>query len=264
MITFQTVRTARFSFTLQELNLGAIRNLYDIPVAFLEKQRSTFLKYALKELQWHKGYEQNTLEDLTLQERLFIEACYLASTGDVADFPLANGHYSDFLQVEKQFKHKSIELGSIPNDDDVWHIQPLTGLMLESLEERVLGREKTERVDWILYAMAAQLFRKNEELPDPKGDFNAYGDWLDERVGKLSNLPETALIALIGLFFSGQEELAHFFSVNFDKHGVYVTSQNSIIMEGEEVAVLPARFRPSAKFSAVTQKLLGKFEEDYA
>lgn len=263
MITFQTVRTARFSFTLRELSIGQIRALYNIPPEFLEKQRSAFLKYALAEFQFNKGYEDLTLDDLTVQERLFIEATYLSSVSDNPDFSLANGKYTDFLLIEQQFKKPFVELGNIPSDDDIWFMRPLTGLMLESIEERALVAEKPDRLNFILYAMATQLYRKTEELPDIHTDFVKFGDWLDERVEKLKALPESAFIALLLMFFKGQEELTHLFAINFDDSGVSITSTAKTMNEqGEEVAVLPARFRSSAKFTVITQRLFGKYRED--
>lgn len=263
MVTFQTVRTARFSFTLRELSIGQIRALYNIPPEFLEKQRSAFLKYALAEFQFNKGYEGLTLDDLTVQERLFIEATYLSSVSDDPDFSLANGKYTDFLLVEKQFKKPFVELGNIPDDDDVWFMRPLTGLMLESVEERALAAEKPDRLNFILYAMAAQLYRKTEELPDIHADFVKFGDWLDERVEKLNALPESAFVALLLMFFKGQDNLMHLFSINFDEAGVSIVSTaKTVNEEGEEVAVLPARFRPSAKFTIIAQRLFGKSREN--
>lgn len=263
MLNFQQVRTARFTFTLAELTLGQIRALYDIHPHYLEKQRSHFIKAVLKEFHWHKGYEQNSLEDLTAQERLFIEGCYLSSVSDNPNFAISNGHYVDYLLVEKQFKQPNLKLGSIPNDEDIWFIQPLTGAMLEIIEERILAKQNYERLDWILYAMAAQLSRENETVPEIKADPLAYGDWLDERVERLMLLPESAVIHLIGLFFSGQEQLTHLFAINFDEGGVHITSsQTTTNEEGEEAPVLPARFRPYTKISVITQKLLGKFNED--
>lgn len=263
MLHFQTVRTARFSFKLQELSLGNIKALYDIHPRYLERARSAFLRYALAEFQWNKGFEQYTLDDLTAQERLFIEACYLSSVSDEADFRIANGRYTDYLQVEKQYRHAQIELGRIPDDEDDWFMQPLTGLMLESIEERVFAKAQVERIDVVVYAMAAQLFRKGEELPDIKADFVKFGDWLDERVEKFYALPESAFIALISMFFSGQEQLTHLFAINFDEDGIHITANKAAQdKQGGMEALLPCRFRFAAKFTAITQKLFGKSEQD--
>lgn len=260
MIAFQPINTARFSFLLQELTLGAIRYIYELNPDYLEKQRSAFLKACLKELKWHKGYESNTIEDLTVQERLFIEASYLAMVSEKPDFEIANGVYTDYVDVTKQFSPKflEVELGNLPDDEDVWFIKPLTGKELELIEERVLVKDNPERIDWILHAMAVQLFRKNETIPDIKADPIAYGDWVDERVAKLNNMPESAVIDLIIKFFEGQRKLTHFFKINFDDEGIHILPSDEAEQKEREVALLPARFRPSAKIYAVTQELLGQ------
>lgn len=259
---FQLIRTARFSFTLQELSLADTRHLLNISPDFAETFRSEFLKRAVKELTWHKGYETHTLEDLTLQERLFIEASYLSQVAENPDFELGNGVYSDFLQVEKQYRHKQLEVGKIEGDDDIWFIRPATGLMLEAIEERVFALTQPSRVEWLSYAMAAQLFRENEECPDPKADFMAYGDWLDKRAETVMSLPETAFLNLIQLYFRGMEQLTHFFAVSLDDQGFHlIPTHSQKTIEGEEIALFPARFHPLAKISPATQQLCGKFDE---
>lgn len=265
MLYFQPIRTSRFTFTLQELSIADIRLLLNISPNQIEKARGIFLKSAMKEIQWHQGYENNTLSDLTLQERLFIEASYIAVASEQGDFDIGNGTYLDFLIIEKQYKqeYQKIKLGSIKEDEDIWFIQPMTALMLETIEERVLNQENVERIDWILYAMAAQLFREKEKQPDLKQDITSYGDWLDERVKTLSQLPESAFVDLLGLYFSGLEQGCHLFKTNFDAKGVLLMPRNPTrIDKGEEVELLPARFRASSLVSFYTQNLLGKFKQD--
>lgn len=263
MLYFQSVRTARFTFTLQELTFEAVRHLLNIPPQRAEKSRSAFIRYAVKELQWHKGYENLTFDDLTIQERLFIEATYLSEVSDQNNFSLGNGNYTDYLLYQQQYHHSSFELGSIPNDDDVWSIKPLTSLESEIIEERVLSLDEYERIDWILFAMAVQLYRKGEETPELKSDPLAYGDWLEERVMRLSRLPESAMLHLIQMYFSGLSQLAHLFDVNMDGYGFIVLPVNKTKLneEGEEIALFPARFRPTSKLSPLSQELFGKHHE---
>ena len=159
MLHFLPVRTARFTFELQELTLGQIRSLYNIPPQFIEKQRTFFLKSALKELKWNKGYENNTIDDLTIQERLFIEAQYLSATSQEPDFELGNANYSSYLLFDTQFSKDNIELGLIEPDtdkSDVWFMRNLSGLQIELIEQRIFTSENPQRIDWILYAMACK------------------------------------------------------------------------------------------------------------
>lgn len=262
MLYFQTVRTARFSFTLQELSLADSRALLNIDPSYIEKARTEFLKRALKEFHWHSGNEHLTLEDLTIQERMFIESTYLSSVSDYPDFLVSNGKYTDYLIVEKQFNQPFYELGVTGRDPDKWHIRQMTGLMIEAVEQRVLARDASQRIDWILYAMAAQMYQ-NEPAFDPKVDFTAYGDWLDNRVEVLQSLPASEFVLLLDFFFEGLEKLEHLFKINFDSEGVQVISETTMVNEeGEEVEVLPARFHPFTKVDVITQKLLGKYHQD--
>ncbi|MGX2973738.1 hypothetical protein ACWIUH_01455 [Ursidibacter arcticus] len=263
MLHFQTVRTARFTFTLKELTNADSRTLLNIPPEYTEKLRSEFIKRALKELNWHKGWEDNTLDDLTVQERLMIESTYLATVSDTPDFLVGNGNYSDYIQFEKQYKHAEITLGNIPDDEDIWLMRPLTGLMCEAVENTLLAKEKVERFDWILWAMAAQLYRKQDELPDPKADYAQFNMWLEERAIRLSNLPASAFNALLTFYFQGLEQLEHLFKINFDEDGINVfpLTKHKQNEEGEEYVLIPARFHPYSKIDDFTKKLFGKFAE---
>ena len=260
MLYFQPVRTARFTFTLQELTIGNVQELLNIPPRLLESARSAFLRNAIKDITWHQGYEDCTLEHLTAQERLFIEASYLSSVSDEPDFSIGNAHYTDYLQVEKQYKLSAFEIGNIPNDEDVWFIQPLTGAMLETIEDRLFAQENVTRADWFFYAMAAQLFRKEEEIVSPYLNAVNYGDWLDERVDKLKHLPESAFSALLSMFiYQGMNGIDHLFNINFDEQGLLVMP-HSTHPKGVEVTALPARFRSTNAISAPAKQLFGKFE----
>lgn len=265
MLFFQPIRTSRFTVQLQELTNADSRALLNIPSNYIEQGRAEFLRRAIKSIQWHKGFEQNELSDLTVQERLMIEASYLSVVADHPDFALGNGQYSDYLQFDKNYKHAEQKVGLIPGDTadkDIWFIQPMTGLMLEVIEERLLAREEVARIDWLVMAMAAQLYRKQDELPDPKADVVQYGDWLEERAEQMTRLPVSAFNGLFGLFVQGGEMIAHLFDINFDEEGVLVfpKSEYKTNEEGEEYALIPARFHPHSKIDEITKRLLGKSE----
>lgn len=256
MIDFQLIRTARFAFRLQELTLADCRALLNIAPNLSEKARSEFLRRAIAEFHWAKGYENLALGDLTAQERLFIEACYLSQVSEMSDFELGNGRYTDFLQVEKQYAKSRVELGAIDGDEDNWALIPLTGLMLEAMEERLANLDKCERIDWILFAMAATLTRDKDKLPDINADFIAYGDALEARANAFAQLPSSAFVQLLTLFFQGMAQLTHFFTLNFDSDGVYLLPIEGKTVKGEEALVLPARFRANAVIDVITQNLL--------
>lgn len=267
MLFFQPIRTARFTVQLQELTNADSRALLNISPEYIEQGRTDFLRRAIKHIQWHKGYEQNTLDDLTVQERLMIEASYLSVVSDYPDFALGNGAYTDYLRFEKNYRHSEIELGLIPGDEkdeDIWFIKPLTGLEIEVIEERLLQKKELFRIDWITAAMAAQLYRKQEERPDPKADIVQYGDWLEERAEKMTLLPASAFNALFALFIQGSEQISHLFTVNFDDEGllVFPKVETKVNEKGEEYVLIPARFHPHSKIDEVTKRLFGKFGQD--
>lgn len=160
------------------------------------------------------------------------------------------------VQVQVQQKTENSKTQSTQKVEMSSSVDPIYQFLTQDVSERRIAHI-------VLYAMAAQLSRENETVPEIKADPLAYGDWLDERVERLMLLPESSVIHLIGLFFSGQEQLTHLFAINFDEGGVHITSsQTTTNEEGEEALVLPARFRPYTKISVITQKLLGKFNED--
>lgn len=267
MLYFQPTRTARFTFELQELNLKAIRTLLNIAPHLLEKQRNFFLKNAIKSIEWHKGYEQNTLNDLTIQERLFMEGMYIATLSENMDFELGNGHFSNFLDTTNQFKHQSVELGlsSTDTDDkDKWEMKPLTAIEMELMEERIFATaQPPERIDWILFSIAASMYQQEDKSFASKPNASdypvEYGDWLENRVKILTTeIPESELLELINLFFTGLDALSHLFKINFDDFGTTILP-HYLHEEGEGVNLLPARFPYSATIDPLTRSVLGKY-----
>lgn len=264
MLDFKPLRLARFEFQLQELTLNQVRSLYNIHPDFLEKQRTFFIKSAIKDIRWNKGLEHLTIDDLTVQERLLIEGSYLSAISDDMNFELGEGHYYDYMKFEKQYKLNNAELGLLTGDTeehDKWFIRNITGLQAEIVEERVLAKDKPERTDWILYSMAVQMYRtkdidgslNTEKEPDIKENPLAYGDYLDRKVERLSSLPESVAIELVDMFFIGLNKLHHFFQYSFDDNGIFVLNEKT-----DEVAVCGARFCPRTLIHSDTLKIFGK------
>lgn len=261
MISFQPSRTARFTVELQELTLGNVRILLDIHHMFHEKQRSHLLKNAIKTLTWHKGWEHCDFDDLTVQERLFIESLYISAISDEPNFSLGNGKLTDFLKVQEQFIHKDVQIGLLSDDtdtEDMWFIKPLTGLCAEIIEQRILAKNNPQRADWVIMAMAAQLFRKGKDTaePDPKANPVGYGDYLEERAKTIENMPERAAMELVTLYFAGLERLQHFFALNFDEEGAVVCGE--ITDKGGEIVQSRARFRLSTCISILSERFFAR------
>lgn len=164
MIYFPPLRTRRLTVQLRELSIGDSLTLAAMPGHMEEASTTAFLRCAV-------DAAKVAVEDparWTVQERILAVCHYLsATTEDGPDFSLGEGHYSDYLQGEAdiQTSVQAVEVGEVGGD--TWHVRHLTGAMAESIE-RMAGEIEglSGRLHWLFGAMAAQLVRTGEEVPD--------------------------------------------------------------------------------------------------
>lgn len=257
MITFTSIRTTRFTFTLQELSLGDARFLIEIQNN--EQQRGEFLKRAIKSIHWNKEQEKAfNLGELTVQERLYIECMYLSSTSDTPNFIVSNGKLSDFLMSLKQFNPDMNEASVGEIDGQEWFIRPLTGAMLEIIEDILFQKDKCERIDWIIASMASQFFKKKNEIEpvDPYLSPVEYEEYIKNMIDVFNSLPESAFAEFLSVFFTiGLPKITHFFNINFDDKGVICMPAEE---EKEGLELNPARFLSVSAISSITLQILGR------
>lgn len=172
---------------------------------------------------------------LTAQERTMALCHYLAASGDNgADFSVGSGTFFDYFNPTPVKKDDKIPLSDYAGDN--WHITPLFGWALESLE-RLQGEivELEGRIYWLIGRMAAQLLRDNEDLPDFNSN-DSVDIWLLNRLRTFSRYPEREFNQLLSSFLSAVEGHDALFKIDVDDVGLVIMP-----CEGDK-GLPPARF----------------------
>ena len=236
MIHFPPLRTRRLTVQLRELSIGESIAIAAMPAHLEEASCTAFLRAAVQSVQ---GIPDPA--NWTVQERIFAICHYLACTADDGpDFALGEGHYSDYLDGAADIQTPQIEVGEIGGD--TWNVRHLTGCMAESIERlqgeilNALGQPLPSRLHWILGAMAAQMVRTGENLPDAMTE-GAFDEWLVARMRVMAAFPESDFAALRALFTVGCEKLYHLFHIEFSADGIVAMPK-----EAAADSLPPARF----------------------
>jgi len=255
---FSVLRTKRLTIQLKELSIANSIALATMPANQEQAETTAFLKYAIDKVET----KDETLKDprnWTVQERVFAVCHYLASTDEkTPDFEVGGGHFSDYLQAEKDYAADSVEVCEL--EGDRWNAVHLTGLLAESIE-RLLGEPLNEgenpppaRLHWMLGVMAAQLRREGD--PDPfygltEGDIDAK---MLERMRVFAAFPESDFVVLVYQLAAAREKLAHLFDIETGTDGIVCLPKQDA--KGADGAVLPpARFPISACLSRFAQAM---------
>jgi len=239
---FPLLRSGTWAVQLRELSIGQCLQLAAMPPERDQAQMTAFLRFASVDpasdpLLW------------TVAERTFALCHYLAITDEhSANFAVGAGHLTDYLDAGKLRTSDCIDMGILAGDH--WKLQQLNGVMAESIE-RIEGEceHLTGRAHWLIGAMAAQLQRSGEALPNVINDSDAYERWLVERMRVLCAFPESDFSALLAAFERNYVQLAHLFRLHFDDQGL-------VFLPQEARGDLPAaRFPVSAALGPVAQAL---------
>lgn len=247
---FKPTRTRRIALRLTELTLGQAIDLCKLPGERNELTTTELLRgvaagadqplprYVTDPLLW------------TVQERTLLVCEYMAHvTSDGPDFAVGDvGHLSDYVMFDRDLDADQIDLGTVA--EKACTLRPLLGVHAQALE--VLCKT---RGDWIIGAIACQIFVASEAVPDWSSMSDiAMMDWVRGRMDRLKLLPESLFEELFAAYWGGTDKLAHFFSVDFDDDGlVYLP------IEKEGAGPLsPARFLADSCISSVAQSLSGR------
>ena len=254
MIHFPILRTRRLTAQLRELSIGESIAIAAMPPHLQEAECTAFLRAAVKSAQ---GVEDPA--QWTVQERILGVCHYLAATAeDGPDFAVGSGRYSDYLDggADVDTKVQQIEVGEVGGD--AWLMRHLTGAMAESIERmagEVLdagGAPIPARLHWILGAMAAQLVRAGESVPDSDAG-GAFDEFLAERMRVMIAFPESDFAALMGLYFDGRDRMHHLFRIEFSDEGIIAIPKG-----GAAENLLPARFPVHSCLSRIALDMGGK------
>lgn len=236
---FDHIRTRRLSVQPIELTLEGAGDILALPGERHERVTTELLRrIASRALRPTEGHVSDPLL-WTVQERGLVVARYIAQVAeDGPDFSIGeDAHLTDYLDLTKDLPAGSFDLGVVAAFRRVY--RPLLGVHAEVLESRCKTRGQ-----WVLGAMACQLFKDDEEVPDwlsmPEVDLLV---WIDDRIKGIKRSGESYVAELLAAWDRGNENMAHFFVLAFDDNGsgiVFLPKER-----GEAGAELPAaRFQP--------------------
>jgi len=261
-------KTSRLTVRLKEMSIGSAMALLNREKGFIERDKSLLIEKVTDSLVWHQTGQAALPQQLTVQERIFIEGQYLSMVGEQPNFSIGHLKYADFF-TGKQHEFDTVNLGQCAGDD--WSMCQITGDMAEGVEaEIIMGAARPiERFTWILGFMAAALYRPDKEQAPTEYSYTqnpkAYGEWLEARMRVFEGLPESVFLELFAAFIEGLDQLAHLFNIGFDDHGIVFLSKTtnpSTASENEQEAggvnPTPARFRRDAFFTEWTLRLSGQ------
>ncbi|WP_292999988.1 hypothetical protein [Nevskia sp.] len=196
---------------------------------------------------------------MTVQERTFLVCHYLATMSEEGDFAVGDdARYSDYLHVGRDFPlEPAISLGGIAGA--TWTLHPLLGAHAEAIERLQLEDPASSRFHWVTGAMAAQLRKADERAPDAVIAHAEFLDWLRSRMAWMKLLAESDYAELFGAYWIANQQAAHFFQIDFDRHGVLCQPVNE---PSEGAGVAPARFPALSNIGAVAVGLSGKSHVD--
>jgi hypothetical protein len=261
-------KTSRLTVRLKEMSIGSAMALLNREKGFIERDKSLFIEKVTESLIWHQTGEVATPQQLTVQERIFIEGQYLSMVGEHPNFAIGHLKYADFF-TGQQHEADTVNLGHCAGDD--WAMCQITGDMAEGVEaEIVMGAARPiERFTWILGFMAASLYRPDKEQPPTEHSYTqnpkAYGEWLEARMQVFEGLPESTFLELFAAFIEGLDQLAHLFNIGFDDHGiVFLSKATESEREAGNSNPIPARFRRDAFFTEWTLRLGGQTQASTA
>lgn len=255
MIHFTPIRTRRLNVRLREIPIGAAVKLCGMTPERAELTATEFLRFAIEEAKAANDQQVTDPRAWTVQERMWAVVSYLCVTSD-GDVDLKideNAKLSDYYLGGIDYPAKlPIELGTVAGTR--WTMKPLLGAEAEAIEEfKAVRQSQTGRFHWAVCAMAAQLRKPGETAPDAINDYVGFCQWLRKRAEELEALPESEFAGLMAAFWTGQDQLAHFFRIGFDDAGVVALPAK----EGR-ADLRPARFPADSCVTDFAKRLAGK------
>jgi hypothetical protein len=187
---------------------------------------------------------------MTVEERTMLICAYLAQcTEDGPDFAIGKSKLSNYLALECDSTQDETSLGKVIKNEMV--LRPLLGVHTQAMELIC-----HERGDWIIAAMACQIFQKDEPSPDYLSlSPTALQQWIKERSERLTALPESDFDRIYRAFFEGRARLFHFVRYGFDDDGVICLAHEK---GAGDVQHAPARFLANTCISEVSRELSGE------
>lgn len=241
MIHFAPLQTRRLNVQLRELTISQALELAAIPPDRHEAATSAFLARAVASASGPHAEPGRW----TVQERMLVVGHYLSAVSEHANFAVGEGRYLDYLDPQHDSAPEWVDVGEVAGDQ--WACRQVTGDEAVAME-----KVSADLMGWICADIAVRMRELKdgslEEAPDATESPAEFADWLVERKGVISRLPESDFEAMYIACSSGRQMLHHLFNLGFESGaGGHVA-----IARGEGGADLaPARFPARACLSRV-------------
>lgn len=258
MIHITPLRTRRLSIRLREIAIEDAIKLASITTGKTELETSEFLRFTVQEATTPTDKHVTDPRAWTVQERMFVVCHYLATVSpEGPNFTVGDkATYSDYLMPGTDYPRvEIIDCGVI--GESAWQMRPMLGAQAEAIESLQFERPDAAYFHWFTGAMAAQLLKSDETAPDPIKSVPEYRDWLRDRIAWFGRLPESEYAELTRVWIAGQDQLKHFFQIDFNSNGAL-----ALPVGGSADSLPAARFRASACCSEIARRLCGKPARD--
>lgn len=249
MIPIRALRTRRMAVQLKEISIGDAVAVAAMPEHLFEHTTTEFLRRVIVSATAPTPAHVTDPMLWTVQERTMVVCHYLIHVSpEGADFSVGEGaRLSDYLVQGRDTPLEPVQIGEIAGDS--WSVHPLLGCHARAIEDLIGSVTGIEgRLHWVLGAMAAQMRRSVDVIPD---DEDKARDVLLARMTKLSQFPESDFGAMMTSWSRAVDEMAHFFRLDFDDHGI-------IALHGGGVDKTPGRFPARSGLSALATRVFAR------
>ncbi|MBD8671647.1 hypothetical protein [Pseudomonas lurida] len=244
------INTRRLSIELTELDMDDIQDLCEIPAVFDQRTASVLLSRIARSSDRPGAVTDPRL--WSVNERMYVIGSYMAATRDDGpDFPLGEGHFSDYLLLNTDYPDQV----EFEHEGNTLIYTPLLGYQAEIIETLIAdGTYKKTAYSWWCGAIAACV-RGVDEQPLVYVDDGSSEKVLIERIAGVRKLKDSQFVGLFDAYLLAAQRAAHFVYAITSEYGV-LAAQVSDVSEGvPELA--PARFPAHSAISERSREVMG-------
>lgn len=250
MIVFATLRTKRLTIQLKEMTIGDALYLLKLPEKDHEAATTEFLRRVIDKA----GGKSGQVIDpgmMTVQERGYLVAHYLAHTLDTPDFAIGAGTFSNYI-LDGASEPVDVELGEFGGDK--WHYRPIIGRHAESIERLISWDRINPGLDgWLIGSMACAMTTEAANEPDIEALPDEHLDTLIQtKYEMIAGMPDSDFHILASMFFHAVSKSQHLLKLVITANGFSFDA----VSGGAGLA--PARFPVDTTISAGTVNIFGK------
>ena len=229
MIQLPELKMQSACVRMKSLTLGQMVSManQELSTRSKSKLQTEFLKLVIDETTLGNANPQTW----TAQERIYATIWYLGQTGSgvssvkVGDYNASHFVMKDIGLFGSEWTKKSVALGNIFNDEEIWHVRHLRGYMQEAIDD-VASSDVLDGVG--KYAKYKILLALSQVVPESElsnnYEDNGFYQWLyDKACLAKSGMSDREIDTLINYLFIGWAKLAHFVPIGISESGIVAT-----------------------------------------